>query len=186
MFSFCSKPIKANKIILYRTQDSQHSIRTAQTKRWWLMTGRSALMSTVHANCEFVLCGIWNSRFPTFYQNSTNKETTTCDWLISNHVQALPMQTACELWICSSWKWLFRNQMQLVHAINDLSSSRHMYPSGTYFCNFYPHPPHFYARELYNPGPCIHKCKYNCLFRNLWSEYEFTHMAFSQYTVCFK
>ena len=39
--------IKANKIVLYGTQDSQHPIRTAATKRWQLMTG--------WLPCEFAL-----------------------------------------------------------------------------------------------------------------------------------
>ena len=36
---------------------------------------RSAIMSAVHVNCGFALHGVRNSRFSTFNQNSSNKET---------------------------------------------------------------------------------------------------------------
>ena len=51
MFGYCLEPIKANKIILYGTQNSQHPIRKAATKNRQLMTGLSPLVSAVHANC---------------------------------------------------------------------------------------------------------------------------------------
>ena len=86
MFGSCSEPIKANKIISYGTRDSQHSIRSTARKRRQLMTGRSPLVSTVHANClRTALRG----------SDSEPKETNACN--------------------------------------NDPSSSRHMYPLGTFF-----------------------------------------------------
>ena len=73
MFGSCLEPIKANKIILYGTQDSQHLIRTVATKRLQLTTGRSLLVSAVHANCEFALRGSDS------FGSSKPKETNACN-----------------------------------------------------------------------------------------------------------
>ena len=78
----------------YGTRDFQHSIRKAATKRWRLtITTNVRRLCKLLANCVFSLHGVRNSRFSTFNQNSSKKETTTHD-------------RPCELRICSSWKWL--------------------------------------------------------------------------------
>ena len=85
MFGYCLEPIKANKIILYGTQDSQHPIKKAATKNRQLMTGLSPLVSAVHANClrtvnflfvEIIHLSLQNQkrpvyqRLPSFVNNS--------------------------------------------------------------------------------------------------------------------
>ena len=74
MFSSCSQPIKANKIISCRTRDSQHPIRIFSNKE---MTTN---MTSTHVR------RIGNSRFSTFSNNRSNKKTTTSDLPISTHV----------------------------------------------------------------------------------------------------
>ena len=93
MFGSCSELIKTTKSSSYGTRYSQHSIRTAATKRRQLTTGESPLVSAVHANCL---------------------RTTNLLFVEVIHLG-------------------LHNQKRLKHAINDPSSSRHMYPLGTYF-----------------------------------------------------
>ena len=93
MFGSCSELIKTTKSSSYGTRYSQHSIRTAATKRRQLTTGESPLVSAVHANCL---------------------QTTNLLFVEVIHLG-------------------LHNQKRLKHAINDPSSSRHMYPLGTYF-----------------------------------------------------
>ena len=122
MVGSCLQPIKANKVISCGTQDSQHPIRTAATE-----TCQSPLVPTaVHTNCEFSLRGFRNWRFSTFNQNSSNRERTTYDSAISTCIRP-----PCELQIFSSWHTELEIQFNSIQF--NSSSSRHMYPLGTYF-----------------------------------------------------
>ena len=49
-FGSCSEPIKANKIISYRTRHSQHRVRTAAVRRRVLATDRYANLIFVEVN----------------------------------------------------------------------------------------------------------------------------------------
>ena len=76
----CLPAFKLLLSMAYRTPDFQHSIRKVATKRWRLTISTNVCrLCKLLANCEFALHGIWNSRFSTFDQNSSKKETRTHD-----------------------------------------------------------------------------------------------------------
>ena len=84
----------------YGTRDSHHSIRTAPTKRWWLMISTHVCCPCeLFANCNFSLHGVWNTIFSSFSVNSSNTEMTTCQSPLVSVVHANCLQTVNLLFV---------------------------------------------------------------------------------------
>ena len=135
MFGSCSQPIRANNIILYGTRFSQHPIRTAATKGRQLKTCRSPRVPAVHANClraanlGFVLFGTRDSQHSIRTAAKTRRQLTTGRSPLVSAVHMNCLGIVNLLFV----EEIIQNQKKLMYAINDPSSSRHMYPLGSYF-----------------------------------------------------
>ena len=99
--------------------DFQHSLRTAATKRWWLTTRQSPLMSAIHTNCLRTANFPFMAYGPPDFQHSIRTAATKRHLRLANfHSCPQSMWTACELQICSSWKWLIYIIRTKTNALN--------------------------------------------------------------------